>query len=258
MPDTFADSTIPINRPALPPTLALTSTPDDEALLWRYMSFVRFISLLSSRQLYFARADQFVDQFEGTYGGLNAKRRIDHWGEPYATQLITRKRKEARYLTRRTYLNCWHENETESAAMWDSYGKNGESIAIVLPFRALRAVLPSEVAIRKVKYADLKTTFVSEGSSTDPFLYKRLSFQHEKEVRAILQEQPEIHSEEDLEAELPNKGICIGEGILSAIMRVHVAPRAPDSFLDVVSNVSAKYGLSVAPQRSELDDGPVF
>ncbi|HEV7595297.1 MAG TPA: DUF2971 domain-containing protein, partial [Gemmatimonadaceae bacterium] len=159
---------------------------------------------------------------------------------------------------RRTYLNCWHESEYESAAMWDTYGKDGESIAIVLPYRALRAVLPTEVAILRVKYDNLKTTFVSEGSSTDPFLYKRLSFRHENEVRAIVQEQPDIHSEQDLEAETPYKGILIGEGLFSAIQGVHVAPLAEDFFLRVVTDVSAKYGFTVAPQRSELDDGPVF
>jgi hypothetical protein len=29
-----------------------------------------------------------------------------------------------------TYLNCWHLNDYESAAMWDIYQRNNDAIAI--------------------------------------------------------------------------------------------------------------------------------
>lgn len=41
--------------------------PSPKDTLWRYLSFEKFASLLSTKSLYFATADQFKDQdpFEG-------------------------------------------------------------------------------------------------------------------------------------------------------------------------------------------------
>lgn len=245
-------------NPALAPTKVLRDIPPDDAILWRYMRFPRFVALLASNQLWFARADQFPDHYEGAYGGLNAQRRIENYGEVQGRQFIERKRREIEYRRRRTYLNCWHENPGESAAMWEIYGRDNEAIAIVATFGALRSVFPPEVAVLRVKYVDFRTTFVSEGSSTDPFVYKRLSFDHEREVRAILQEQPEIRSEEDLATEHPPKGVLVGNNVLSAVERIHVAPRASDSFLGLVTEVCERYGCAATPLRSSLDDGPLF
>ena len=35
--------------------------PPEEAVLWRYMDFTKFVSLLSTNALYFARADTLGD-----------------------------------------------------------------------------------------------------------------------------------------------------------------------------------------------------
>jgi hypothetical protein len=244
--------------PALWPTKSLRDVPADGALLWRYMTFSRFVALLDCGQLWFSRADQFPDGFEGTYGGLNAQRRTTSWGEARGPTFIERKKREIAYFRRRTYLNCWHESDVESAAMWDSYGRAKEAVAIVVPFHALRSLLPPSVALVKVRYVDFATTFVSEGSSTDAFLYKRKSFAHEQEVRAILQAQGDIRSEEDLDSEHPPKGILLADGILSRIQRINVAPTASDFFLDLVRRVTVKYAVDVIPARSSLDDDPVF
>lgn len=39
--------------------------PKDRDILWRYLSFEKFVSLLSTKSLYFATANQFEDPFEG-------------------------------------------------------------------------------------------------------------------------------------------------------------------------------------------------
>ena len=37
----------------------------DDAVLWRYMDFTKFVSLLEKSSLFFARADKLEDPFEG-------------------------------------------------------------------------------------------------------------------------------------------------------------------------------------------------
>jgi len=51
--------------------------PSPNAQLWRYMDFTKYVSLLSSRALYFTRADQFEDTYEGAKGLLSKRERCD-------------------------------------------------------------------------------------------------------------------------------------------------------------------------------------
>ena len=39
--------------------------PGDKDPLWKYMSFEKFVNLLSTNTLFFTRADKFDDPFEG-------------------------------------------------------------------------------------------------------------------------------------------------------------------------------------------------
>ena len=41
------------------------SPPPDDAVLWRYMDFTKFVSFLDKSSLFFARADKLGDPFEG-------------------------------------------------------------------------------------------------------------------------------------------------------------------------------------------------
>ena len=49
--------------------------PEPQAILWRYLSFARFISLLHSAQLHFTRIDGFDDHFEGAW----PQKDVDYW-----------------------------------------------------------------------------------------------------------------------------------------------------------------------------------
>jgi hypothetical protein len=42
--------------------------PERSSSLWKYMDFVKYVSLLSKRALYFCRVDSLGDDFEGAYG----------------------------------------------------------------------------------------------------------------------------------------------------------------------------------------------
>ena len=45
--------------------------PPDNAVLWRYISFTKFVSLLTRKALFFARADKLGDPYEGSLSQWN-------------------------------------------------------------------------------------------------------------------------------------------------------------------------------------------
>jgi hypothetical protein len=45
---------------------AFESLADENAKIWRYLDFTKFVALLDWRALSFARVDQLTDQFEGS------------------------------------------------------------------------------------------------------------------------------------------------------------------------------------------------
>ena len=91
--------------------------PEDDARLWRYMDFVKFVALLNSAQVHFARADQLGDRWEVSLPvPLASLRGTPTEAEgPVNTWNLSHSGEHVRY---RTYVSCWHESEHESDAMW--------------------------------------------------------------------------------------------------------------------------------------------
>jgi hypothetical protein len=80
--------------------------------------------------LYFTSADKFTDPFEGHYA-YNYLSRLQGFLPGNLTKVELNKIYSI-FLEMRvhTYLNCWHLNDYESAAMWDIYQRNNDAIAI--------------------------------------------------------------------------------------------------------------------------------
>jgi hypothetical protein len=89
-----------------------------------------------------------------------------------------------------TFINCWHMNENESDAMWRIYARTSDAVAIQSTFARLQRVLSDRAFIGVVKYVDYDTEWMPEGNTLYPFVHKRKSFEHERELRAVMQELP--------------------------------------------------------------------
>jgi hypothetical protein len=50
---------------------------EPETRLWRYMDFAKFVSLLETRSIHFARADVLGDSFEGAVGIAERRQQWD-------------------------------------------------------------------------------------------------------------------------------------------------------------------------------------
>jgi len=225
--------------------------PDNiDATIWKFLDFTKFLSLLETRSLYFARSDMLPDPHEGIYGKFGKIHRpvIGSAIDPGRQRLYDNYKK----IRESVFLNCWHENEHESAAMWDLYLKSNEGIAIRSTFGKLIGCFENDhrpaVHIGRVRYLDYQKEKLPDDNELYPFMYKRKSFAHENEIRALIYD----------EKEAEKSGIFIPVDVTRLIEKIYVAPTAEDWIHDLVVSLTKKYDLDTEVIKSRLFDDPVF
>ena len=234
---------------------------NQSAALWRYMDFTKFVSLLESKSLFFARADLLGDPFEGSYSRGNELLRPQLYKDippESLAKMFSDGASFARWLRQWTFISCWHMNETESAAMWKLYAKSNEAVAIKTTFAALASELDNKTYLGEVQYIDFEKDRLPEGNSFYPYVHKRLSFAHEHEVRAVIQELPIANQAIDRTKPPIPGGVSRPVNLAKLIGVVHVAPTCPQWFGDLVETICRRYKLSVPVKQSSLDAEPFF
>ena len=166
-------------------------------------------------------------------------------------------------MTTATFLNCWHLGENEPAAMWKLYLKSDEGVAIQSTFRrladSLSACVEHQVFIGQVEYIDYDKHQVPEGNTFSPFLYKRISFEHERELRAVIQELPvNEKGAVDWSKPLPATGIYVRVDVQELVQGIYVSPGAPAWFCELAGSVIEKYGFQIEVRRSQLEAEPAY
>lgn len=241
--------------------------PDDETVkVWKYMDFTKFVSLIDSRRLYFTRVDKFDDPFEGSWPRVNvlARGEIPEDIPPEGREAFARAMENMGQINKRwpkySAMNCWHMNEHESAAMWKLYLKSDEGIAVQSRYEKLRDCLidDEKVLLGMVKYLDYEVEGIDPRNILSAFVHKRKSFEHEREVRALIMKWPEGEEELDFSRETIGDGLKIRVDIERLIERIYVAPSAPDWFAELVSAVIQRYGYEFEVIHSKLDEQPLF
>lgn len=124
--------------------------PKDTDFLWRYMSFEKFVSLLSTKSLFFSRADKFEDPFEGFMPPSVKSIYENEANDLKSNDLGKSIAKWRKYIL----CSCWHHGNEESAAMWEKYHMNNSGIAIKTTVSNFKNYLGEDynVFIGKIKY----------------------------------------------------------------------------------------------------------
>ncbi|MBU4389224.1 MAG: hypothetical protein KKB23_06795 [Proteobacteria bacterium] len=148
---------------------------DDKRIIWKYMDFAKFMSLISKNALYFSRIDQFNDQWEGVpprlylkfYEGMNKEyykifiESLSSNEKKCVPSALIKDEDDVKDLRERTFAHCWHEQAVESVAMWKIYGGNTNAIAIKSTLTKLKNILErkkitdypdSKIHVNKVVY----------------------------------------------------------------------------------------------------------
>ncbi|MEA9985663.1 hypothetical protein [Subtercola sp. RTI3] len=242
---------------------SFVNKPEGDVVVWRYMDLARFMSILESKTLNFTRADFMADKWEGSYSYANVEQRPGRYGEHFEMMI---KDAEARLDgSRKTmFLNCWHVSNEESAAMWDIYQREGRGVAIKTTWGRLTSSLKGNVGVygAYVNYVDYKTTFISETTTFDPFLHKRLSFAHEKEARLIFMEmkvgQIEMpHGPENAILGYYDPAFPVPIDVEELIEVVYIAPDTPSWISDLVTSIVKTYGYEFTVRQSDLANDPI-
>jgi hypothetical protein len=167
----------------------------NEMPIWRYMDLARYVSLLD-RGIFFARPDRFTDPWEGTWGGRDLLRFREDHGHLSLDDLekewktIHDRRKTARA---RIGVSCWHESPHESAALWELYLPRGLGVAIKsTTTHLLDGMQGSQRAVEAVELTYEDYRGLELGSDVKKLLsFKRSEFQHEREIRFLLDFNPD-------------------------------------------------------------------
>ena len=161
------------------------------------MDFTKFVSMLENESLFFCRTDLLGDPFEGSNSKANAnfQPEVAYKDTPGfigpAKQMRADLSHHLKWQRQWTFVNCWHAGEYESAAMWKLYTNSSEAVCIQSTYETLERLLRYKVRrVDAVSYVDYDTDWMPEGDILMPLLHKRKSFEHEREVRAIIYDPP--------------------------------------------------------------------
>ena len=242
--------------------------PPDDATLWRYMDFTKFVSLLDRQALFFSRAIDLGDPFEGSLPKRNLEQIDEHVSNldniPADQKGLVLDLVKATYQEiggRFILVNCWHENRSESDFMWKLYAQKKSGIAVMTSFGSLKRSFTCDapVHIGRVQYMDYNRDFIPPDDSPPgnffpidsrlPFLHKRESFEPEREVRAIVPS-----GANPLAENAPGAYYEVDPSIL--IEKVFVAPYAEDWLMELVQSVVKRHGLNASVCRSALAAKP--
>jgi hypothetical protein len=243
--------------------------PENGAVkVWRYMDFTKLVSLIDTRHLFFSRADLLGDPFEGSLPRRSVhvrKHLVENFDLPTEKQQVLAEKLEKMYESNKLFpkyhaVNCWHMNNHESAAMWKLYLKSEEGIAVQSTYEKLRESFTDveKVYLGVVKYIDYETEAIELGNFLAPFVHKRKSFEHEREVRALVINFPIGEGGLDFALEPISQGLQIKVDLERLVERIYVAPSAPDWFADLVRALIHRYGYKFEVLHSKLDEQPLF
>lgn len=247
--------------------------PDDtEIKIWRYMDFTKFIALLNSQELFFARTDTFNDPFEGSLTKPTFETINKFFSDNNASSIRPSFGDFLESFRKIIGINCWHMNEVESAAMWKLYLKSDDGIAIQSTYSKLSnsfTLTEEEISTTCVEYIDYESHEFGydkgqQFNFLELFTHKRHSFSHERELRLVFINSPpkkkytgplvkEIHEQYHLKG-----GIGIKVDLNCLIENVYISPTSTPWFSTLVSESIKKFGFDFPIINSTLLESPMF
>jgi hypothetical protein len=230
--------------------------PERNVTLWRYVDLAKLIDMLERSAFPLVRADLFDDPYEGAPSRVSIESRRQDLLPSRADHIAERNARlgaQWQYSLRtKFYISCWHKSEHESAAMWRLYLNSDEGVAIRTDSDSLALALSVsdlQIGLSEVQYVDFETTDVPYGNTYRPFSFKRLSFAHEQEVRAI-------HKTSSEHETLTTYFVSID--LRTFVKAIHVSPTSPTWFGELIERVCTRYGIATPIVRSGLYERPTL
>ena len=221
------------------------------------MSVNGYLALLCDQRLFMCRLDKFDDRWEGVWPEPIAEqiRSSSDMGEP---ALLLQDHSKVTF-----FVSCWHSGAHESAALWDLYsGQAG--LAIRTTCRKLKSAVHSDQPfyIGHVSYYDYaQEDSIIPHNSFLPVFSKRKSFEHEREVRALVWDLSFIETDvqKDVDWSKAPQSVSLAVDLETLIDCIHLSPAASTWLLPSIREVASRFGLpDVAVEKSTLYDEHVY
>ena len=223
------------------PNIKLPNDPN--TIVWKYLDLSKFLDLLLSQKLFMSRSDKFEDQYEGTFS------------EPTFEEIKKLSKDNPEFLEyykshrEKVVVSSWHINEYESFAMWQIFTQNSEGLAIQSTIGRLQNALKPErnykQFIGEVNYIDYKKEYIPFDDLFFPFLFKRKSFQYEREIRII--------SDTSSENVKINEGLKIDVDISELIEKIYIHPKSENWYKNLVIELVSKLDFNIEIEKSDLE-----
>jgi hypothetical protein len=223
------------------PNIKLPQDPD--TIVWKYLDLSKFLDLLLSQKLFMSRSDKFEDQYEGTFSEPTFEeiKKLSTNNPDFLNYYKTHREKVA--------ISSWHINEYESFAMWQIFTQNSEGLAIQSTVKRLQDALTPEknykLHIGEVNYIDYKKEYIPFDDLFFPFLFKRKSFQYEREIRIIT-------DVADNNIKL-NDGLKINVDISQLIEKIYIHPKSENWYKNLVIQLVKQLGFDFEIEKSDLE-----
>ena len=221
----------------------ITLPEDPNTIVWKYLDLSKFLDMLLSKQLFMSRSDKFEDQYEGTFS------------EPTFEEIKKIAANNPKFLDyykshrEKVVISSWHINEYESFAMWQIFTQNTEGLAIQTTIGKLKEALHPEKKVEQyigeVKYIDYKKEYIPFDDTFFPFLFKRKSFQYEREVRII----SDVTSNN---LKIDN-GLKIDVDLSLLIEKIYIHPKSENWYKNLVIELVKKLGYDITIEKSDLE-----
>ncbi|WP_136668722.1 DUF2971 domain-containing protein [Flavobacterium sp. H122] len=216
---------------------------DPNTVIWKYLDLSKFLDLLLSERMFMSRSDKFEDQYEGTFS------------EPTYEEIKKIAENNPKFLDyykshrESIVVSSWHINEYESFAMWQIFTKNNEGLAIQSTLGRLKEALQPEhnfeQYIGEVNYIDYKKEYIPFENTFFPFLFKRKSFQYEREVRVL--------TDVSTKKLTINDGLKIHIDINTLIEKIYIHPKSENWYKKLVIELVEKLGFGFEIEKSDLE-----
>ena len=146
-------------------------------------------------------------------------------------------------------ISSWHINEYESFAMWQIFTQKSEGLAIQSTVGRIQEALNLDKTydqhIGEVNYIDYKKEYIPFDNTFFPFLFKRKSFQYEREIRIIT----DVTS---FDLKIDN-GLKIDVDINQLIEKIYIHPKSENWYKNLVIELVQRLGFDFKIEKSDLE-----
>ncbi len=241
---------------------------DRNVKIWRYMGLAKFVWMLQNKALYFSRSDLMGDPYEGHYTRITAMSEdafvAAQMSDPMLAALDDAEnvhRRNFRIILARVpeekrnlFISCWHMNEHKSLAMWKLYANHQDLICIQSTYQILANLLPNESFVGTVRYIDYEAEYIQVTDVFQYIVHKRKSFEHERELRAVLWT-PSLKQRFEAFGE---GGLIVPIDLSALILNIHVSPNSDPLLENIVSGLARTYGIGARVKQSGVNSPPSY